>query len=91
MVVAFLHTIFGVDAGIIIQCIYSNSEREKRIVKDMNITTWVSVSICFVLIILALIALSTPIGIILITGITGIIVSISLFFMEVGGESGGRK
>lgn len=70
---------------------YSNSEREKRIVKIMNIPIWASVSICFVLIILALIALSTPPGILLIVGMIGIIIGIAIFFMEVGGERGGHK
>ena len=69
---------------------YRNSERKKRIVKDMKIPVSASVSICFVLIILALIALVTPVGIILMVGITGIAISIAIFLMEVHGKNGGH-
>jgi hypothetical protein len=59
--------------------------------KDMNIPVWASVSTCFVLIILALISLSTPLGIILITGIMGTAIGIALFFMENRRKDGGHQ
>jgi hypothetical protein len=59
--------------------------------KAMDIPLWVSVSICFILIILVLIALSTPIGIILIMGIMGIAISLAIYFMTLGGTSEGQE
>jgi hypothetical protein len=59
------------------------NEREENYEGIMKITIWSSVSIFFVLILLALIALSTALGIILIVGIISIIISIGIFFVEI--------
>lgn len=66
-------------------------EKDKKVVKRMKISIWASVSICFVLIFLALIALATPVGILLVTGISGVIICIAIFFIETGRERAGLK
>ena len=67
------------------------NEREENYEGIMTITIWSSVSIFLVLILLALIALSTPLGIILIVGIISIIISIGIFFVEIRGKNEGNK